>query len=132
MDKEIHHFDLDEKTMDKVHHFHFRRNSDGKCVMNYKLKHYANAVYSRKYPHLRAIHESPVNGPGKVHVVSFDCYRDSDLETKKKFWIHNIIYERNSKAGNIQEKNTLDTKHTFIVMFLNLTSLLPCSLSCHP
>ena len=124
MDKEIHHFDVDEKTMDKVHHFHFRRNSDGKCVMNYQLKRYANAVYPRKYPHLGAIHESPVYGPGKV--VSFDCYvyRDSDA-TKKKFWIYDIVYER--KDGNIQEKITLDAKDTFIVMFPNLTSRLPCS-----
>jgi hypothetical protein len=74
LDKNIHRFDLDEKTNDKVHHFTFRRNQHGKCVMNYKLKRYSDALYPRKYPHLGAIHESPIYGPGKV--VAFDCHRD--------------------------------------------------------
>ena len=58
-------------------------------------------------------------------MVSFDCYRDYDLASKKKFWICDIVYER--KDGNIQEKITLDAKDTFIVMFPNLTSPWPCS-----
>ena len=76
MDKQIRRFDLIEDSGDKAYHFHFQRNSDGKCVMNYKLKRYSHAVYPRKYPHLGATHISPIHAyePGKV--TKFECFRD--------------------------------------------------------
>ena len=119
VDKQLHRFDLDEKTRDKVHHFHFRRNADQKCVMNYKLKRYSNAVYPRKYTHLGAIHESSVYGTGKV--AGFDCFRDP--VSKRKYWVYDIVYER--ETGNIEEKVTVEAKETSIVMFPELRSPLP-------
>ena len=104
VDKQLHRFDLDEKTRDKVHHFHFRRNADQKCVMNYKLKRYSNAVYPRKYTHLGAIHESSVYGTRKV--AGFDCFRDP--VSKRKYWVYDIVYER--ETGNIEEKVTVEAK----------------------
>ena len=90
--------------------------------MNYKLKRYSNAVYPRKYTHLGAVHQSPVHGPGKV--VGFDCFRDP--ASKKKFWVYDILYEREN--GNIEEKLTLEAKDTsFFLMFPGLSSPLPDS-----
>ena len=65
-----------------------------------QIKALRKCCLPKKVPHLGAIYESPVYEPGKV--VSFDCYRDYDLASKKKFWICDIVYER--KDGNIQKK----------------------------
>ena len=89
LDKQLHRFDLHESTNDKVHHFIFRRNETGKCVMQYKLKRYSNAIYPRKYPSLGSKHESSEHGSGSV--VNFEAMKD---ENKHKFWKYTSMYEK--------------------------------------
>ena len=72
--KDLHCFDLDEITGDKTHHFVFRRNTELKCVMPYKLKRYSNALYPRAYKALgeKVVSSTNINGVGIVtHFEAF-------------------------------------------------------------
>ena len=111
LDKQLHRFDLHESTNDKVHHFIFRRNETGKCVMQYKLKRYSNAIYPRKYPSLGSKHESSEHGSGSV--VNFEAMRD---ENKHKYWKYTIMYEK-ANGATIEEIFTQPARQTCIVMF---------------
>jgi hypothetical protein len=126
MDKNIRRFDLDEETDDKVHHFIFRRNDEGKCIMNYKLKRYQHALYPRRYPHVGATHISPDQGPGTV--VNFEAFRDEG--SKQKFWVYHVVYSKDD--GNIEEKVTLPAKDASIVMFPHIDIPLPDSFQLAP
>ena len=70
--KDLHCFDLDEITGDKTHHFVFRRNTEHKCVMPYKLKRYSNALYPRAYKALGEKVVSSTNGVGIV--TNFEAF----------------------------------------------------------
>ena len=112
IDKDFHRFDLDEITGDKTHHFVFRRNNEMKCVMQYKLKRYSDALYPRAYKALGAKYVSPTNGVGVV--TNFEAFKD---ECKKKFWTYTVLYSNPATGTTIEEKVTLSAKDTSILMF---------------
>ena len=49
LDQKLGDFDPSEKTGNKIHHFIFKRNEQGKTIMQYKYKRYSDTVYPRKY-----------------------------------------------------------------------------------
>ena len=49
MDPRLARFAVPEKTGDNVHHMVFQRDTDGNVCMQYKMYHYSNALYPRKY-----------------------------------------------------------------------------------
>lgn len=81
-------FDLDEMTGDKVHYFVFRCNSDGKAVVQYKLKRYSDALFPRKFD-VGSEFVSEVHGSGIVE--SAEPYKDST--TKEKFWHYVVRFQ---------------------------------------
>ena len=82
-------FDLDEKTGDKVHHFMLKANSDGKAIMQYKLKTYSDAIYPRRY-NVGSSFTCEKYGDGQV----IKCTASKDPISKKKFWSYNVIFKR--------------------------------------
>lgn len=111
LDKNLARFDLDEKTEDKVHHFTFRRNVSGKCVMQYKLKRYSNALYPRAY-NVGSKYMSDTKGEGQV----ITAQPSRDILTKEKFWEYKVQY--NDDDGNLNyELIKLPAKDCAIVMF---------------
>ena len=112
IDKDFHRFDLDEITGDKTHHFVFRRNNEMKCVMQYKLKRYSDALYPRAYKALGAKYVSPTNGVGVV--TNFKAFKN---ECKKNFWTYTVLYSNPATGTTFEEKVALSAKDTSILMF---------------
>jgi hypothetical protein len=115
LDRHLARFDLDEKSGDKIHHFTFRRRTDGKCVMQYKLKRYTDALYPRQY-NLGDIYESSVHGKGRIQATG----PFKDMATKEKFWEYTICYKKDAEV--IYEKVKMAAKDFAIIMFPSTAS----------
>jgi hypothetical protein len=119
LDKHLARFDLDEKTNDKVHHFIFRRDSEGKSVMQYKMKRYSNAVYPRRY-NVGDTHVHETLGSGQV----IGAKAEKNALTKEKYWVYTVKYKTNDVLSH-NEELTLPAKECGIIMFPNIK---PCEL----
>ena len=82
-------FALPEKSGDNIHYFLFRRDSHGKCVMQYKLKRYSNAMWPRKYNPGQLYNHSE-NGVGTV--IACDPFKDP--VSKQKYWKNTVRFTR--------------------------------------
>jgi hypothetical protein len=100
LDQHLARFDLDEQSNDKVHHFVFERNSDGKCVMHYKLKRYSEALYPREY---NVGDNYELEGRDLGQVIKTRPFKDA--VSKIKYWEYTV---------RSQDPNGAITNQTFV------------------
>ena len=110
LDQKLGGFDPSEKTGNKIHHFIFRRNCEGKTVMQYKYKRYSDAVYPRTKGE-GSIFLSEQHGEGLVLSSTPTC----DAITKKKYWCYSVQFTK--QDGSTFVDNITQPADEAITMF---------------
>ena len=114
MDPRLARFAVPEKTGDNVHHMVFQRDTDGNVYMQYKMYHYSNALYPRKYD-VGSQKISQRFGEGVVTAAA----ASRDTISKKKFWSYTVQFKNCADSTTFSRIYRLPAERCRIMMFPN-------------